>query len=232
MNINEILNELKQLEISKDEFYVEENAALVIRGIIHETGIIKICMSSDAIKTLENTHKLIIKDSKHYIFGKLTIRECKKSCFDMEECEPYNIESICKRVYILLESNNEVELIKKIKEYVGPSFLYVKNKEEYEREKKNGANLEETDSRGETPLFRVVRNDNIELVSRMIDDGANINALNNKGCNLGFVCNSLNMMKLLIENGLKYNTKNYKGNTILEYVVDNEIKNYLHNGEL
>ena len=207
MNINEILNELKQLEISKDEFYVEENAALVIRGIIHETGIIKICMSSDAIKTLENTHKLIIKDS-------------------------YNIESICKRVYILLESNNEVELIKKIKEYVGPSFLYVKNKEEYEREKKNGANLEETDSRGETPLFRVVRNDNIELVSRMIDDGANVNALNNKGCNLGFVCNSLNMMKLLIENGLKYNTKNYKGNTILEYVVDNEIKNYLHNGEL
>lgn len=229
MKIDEILRELKQLEISKDEFYVEGNAALVIRGIIPDTDNIKVCMSSDAIKTLENTYKLTAKDSKHYIFGKLYITECKKSCFDMEECEPYNIESICKRLYILLESNNEAELIKKIKEYVGPSFLYVKNEEEYEKEKKNGANLEETDNRGETPLFRAVRNDNIVLVSRMLDDGANVNALNSKGCNLGFFCNSLNMMKLLIEKGLKYNTKNHKGNTILDYVVDNEIKDYLHN---
>ena len=229
MNIDEILKKLKQLEISKDEFYVEGNAALVIRGIILDTDNLKICMSSDAIKTLENTHKLNTKDSKHYICGKMEIRECKKSCFDMEECEPYNIESINKRLYILLESNNEVELIKKIKEYVGPSFLYIKNEEEYEIEKKNGASLEEKDSRGETPLFRAVRNNNIELVSRMLDDGADINSLNGKGCNLGFFCNSLNMMKLLIENGLKYNIKNYKGNTVLEYVGDKKIKNYLQN---
>ena len=229
MNIDEILKEIKQLEISKDEFYVEGNAALVIRGIIPDADNFKICMSSDAIKTLENTNKLTSKDSKHYIYGKMEIRECKKSSFDMEECEPYNIESISKRLYILLESNNEAELIKKIKEYVGPSFLYVKNEEEYEKEKENGANLEETDCRGETPLFRAVRNDNIALVNRMLDDGANINALNNKGCNLGFFCNSLDMIKLLIEKGLKYNTKNHKGNAILEYVVDNEIKNYLHN---
>lgn len=161
MNIDEILKELKQLKISKDEFYIEENAALVIRGIIPDTDVVKICISSDAIKTLKNTHMLTIKNPKHYIYGKMYIRECKKSCFDMEECEPYNIESISKRLYILLELNNEAELIKKIKEYVGPSFLYVKNKEEYEREKKKGANLEETDSRGETPLFRAVRNDNI-----------------------------------------------------------------------
>lgn len=229
MNLDEILKELKQLKISKDKFYIEGNAALVIRGIIPDTDVIKICISSDRIKTLENTHKLTIKDSKHYIFGKLSIRECKKSCFDMEECEPYNIKSICKRLYILLESNNELDLIKKIKEYVGPSFLYVMNEEEYEKEKNNGANLEETDSRGETPLFIAVRNNNVKLAKRMIEDGANVNALNNKGCNLGFFCSSLNMMKLLIENGLKYNMKNYKGNTILEHIVDNETKKYLHN---
>ena len=111
MKIDEILRELKQLEISKDEFYVEGNAALVIRGIIPDTDNIKVCMSSDAIKTLENTYKLTTKDSKHYMFGKLYIRECKKSCFDMEECEPYNIESICKRLYILLESSNEAEAL-------------------------------------------------------------------------------------------------------------------------
>lgn len=184
-------------------------------------------MSSEAIKILENTHKLTTKDSKHYIYGKMEFRECKKSCFDMEECEPYNIESISKRLYILLESNSKVELIKKIKEYVGPSFLYIKNEEEYEIEKKNGANLEEKDSRGETPIFRAVRNNNIELVNRMLDDGADINSLNSNGCNLGFFCNSLNMMRLLIENGLKYNIKNYKGNTVLEYVVDKKIKKYL-----
>lgn len=149
----------------------------------------------------------------------MEIRECKKSCFDMEEYEFYNIENICKRLYIMLDLNNELDLINKIKEYVGPSFLYVMNEEEYEDEKKNGAKLEEVDSRGETPLFRAVRNNNIKLASRMIADGANINVLNCKGCNLGFFCNSLNMMKLLIENGLKYNTKNYKGNAMLEYVV-------------
>lgn len=229
MNLDEILKELKQLKISKDEFYIEGNAALVIRGIIPDTDVIKICISSDRIKTLENTHKLTIKDSKHYIYNKMEIRWCKKSIFDMEECEPYNIESICKRLYILLESNNELDLIKKIKEYVGPSFLYVMNEEEYEKEKNNGANLEETDSRGETPLFIAVRNNNVKLAKRMIEDGANVNALNSKGCNLGFFCSSLNMMKLLIENGLKYNMKNYKGNTILEYIVDNETKKYLHN---
>ena len=222
MNIDEILKELKQLKISKDEFYVEENAALVIRGIIHDTDIIKICMSNDAIKTLENTHKLTTKDSKHYIYGKMNIRECKKSCFDMEEYQPYNIESICKRLYILLDSNNEVDLIKKIKEYV-------MNEEEYEKEKKNGAKLEEVDSRGETPLFIAVRNNNVKLVERMIKDGANVNVLNSKGCNLGFFCSSLNMMKLLIENGLNYNKKNYKGYTLFEYIVDDEIKEYLYN---
>ena len=79
MNIDEILKEIKQLEISKDEFYVEGNAALVIRGIIPDADNFKICMSSDAIKTLENTNKLTSKDSKHYIYGKMEIRECKKS---------------------------------------------------------------------------------------------------------------------------------------------------------
>lgn len=43
LNLEEILKEIKQLEISKDEFYVEGNAALVIRGIIHDTDDIKRC---------------------------------------------------------------------------------------------------------------------------------------------------------------------------------------------
>lgn len=50
MNLNEILNELKQLKISKDEFYIEENADLVVRKIIEDTDVIKICMSSNEIK--------------------------------------------------------------------------------------------------------------------------------------------------------------------------------------
>ena len=103
------------------------------------------------------------------------------------------------------------------------------NEEEYEVEKKKGAKLEEIDSRGETPIFRAVRNNNIELTKRMIEDGANVNALNSKGCNLGFFCSSLNMMKLLIENGLNFKTKNYKGNTLFEYIEDNKIKEYLYN---
>ena len=195
MNLNEILKELDQLKIPKDEFYIEENAALVMRRIITDTDAIKICMSREAIKVLENTHKLTIKAPKHYEYNKMDIRECQKSSFDMEEYEPYNIESISKRLYIMLESNNEVELIKKIKEFVGPSFLYVMNVGEYEEEKKKGAKLEETDSRGETPIFIAVRNNNMELTKKMIEDGANVNALNNKGCNLGFFCSTINMMK-------------------------------------
>lgn len=37
------------------------------------------------------------------------------------------------------------------------------------------------------------------------------------------------MMKLLIENGLNFKTKNYKGNTLFEYIEDNKIKEYLYN---
>lgn len=230
MNLNEILKEIKELNISKDDFYIEGYAALVVRKIIDDADTIKICINNDTIKDLVNTHKdkLVVKDKKHFIYNKIEIREGKISSFDMEEYEPYNLESISKRMYILLESNKDIELIKKIKEYVGPSFLYIMNEEEYEVEKKKGAKLEETDSRGETPIFRAVRNNNIELTRRMIKDGANVNALNSKGCNLGFFCNSLNMMKLLIENGLNFKTKNYKGNTLFEYIEDDEIKEYLH----
>ena len=229
MNLNEILKEIKELNISKDDFYIEGDAALVVREIIDNADTIKICMNKDMIKFLVNTHKVVAKDTKHFIYNKIEIREGKISCFDMEEYEPYNLESISKRMYILLESNNDIDLIKKIKEYVGPSFLYIMNEEEYEVEKKKGAKLEETDSRGETPIFRAVRNNNIELTIRMIEDGANVNALNSKGCNLGFFCSSLNMMKLLIENGLNFKTKNYKGNTLFEYIEDNKIKEYLYN---
>lgn len=230
MNLNEILKEIKELNISKDCFYIEGDAALVVRKIMDDADTIKICINNDTIKDLVNTHKdkLVVKDKKHFIYNKIEIREGKISSFDMEEYEPYNLESISKRMYILLESNNDIDLIKKIKEYVGPSFLYIMNEEEYEVEKKKGAKLEETDSRGETPIFRAVRNNNIELTRRMIKDGANVNALNSKGCNLGFFCNSLNMMKLLIENGLNFKTKNYKGNTLFEYIEDDEIKEYLH----
>lgn len=231
MNLNEILKEIKELNISKDDFYIEGYAALVVRKIIDNADAIKICMNNDAIKDLVNTYKdkLVVKDKKHFIYNKIEIREGNISSFDMEEYEPYNLESISKRMYILLESNKDIELIKKIKEYVGPSFLYIMNEEEYEVEKKKGAKLEETDSRGEPPIFRTVRNNNIELTRRMIKDGANVNALNSKGCNLGFFCSSLNMMKLLIENGLNFKTKNYKGNTLFEYIEDNKIKEYLYN---
>lgn len=231
MNLNEILKEIKELNISKDDFYIEGYAALVVRKIIDNADAIKICMNNDAIKDLVNTYKdkLVVKDKKHFIYNKIEIREGNISSFDMEEYEPYNLESISKRMYILLESNKDIELIKKIKEYVGPSFLYIMNEEEYEVEKKKGAKLEEIDSRGETPIFRTVRNNNIELTRRMIKDGANVNALNSKGCNLGFFCSSLNMMKLLIENGLNFKTKNYKGNTLFEYIEDNKIKEYLYN---
>lgn len=229
MNLNEILKEIKELNISKDNFYIEEDAALVIREIIDSADIIKICMSSDMIKYLVNTHKVIAKGTKHFTYNKVEIREGKISSFDIEECEPYNLESISKRMYILMESNKDIGLIKKIKEYVGPSFLYIMNEEEYEVEKKKGAKLEETDGRGETPIFRAVRNNNIELTIRMIEDGANVNALNSKGCNLGFFCSSLNMMKLLIEKGLNFKTKNNKGNTAIEYIEDNKIKEYLQN---
>lgn len=183
MNLNEILKEIKELNISKDDFYIEGYAALVVRKIIDNADAIKICMNNYAIKDLVNTYKdkLVVKDKKHFIYNKIEIREGNISSFDMEEYEPYNLESISKRMYILLESNKDIELIKKIKEYVGPSFLYIMNEEEYEVEKKKGAKLEETDSRGEPPIFRTVRNNNIELTRRMIKDGANVNALNSKG---------------------------------------------------
>lgn len=115
MNLNEILKEIKELNISKDDFYIEGYAALVVRKIIDNADAIKICMNNYAIKDLVNTYKdkLVVKDKKHFIYNKIEIREGNISSFDMEEYEPYNLESISKRMYILLESNKDIELIKK-----------------------------------------------------------------------------------------------------------------------
>ena len=73
MNLNEILKEIKELNISKDDFYIEGDAALVVREIIDNADTIKICMNKDMIKFLVNTHKVVAKDTKHFIYNKIEI---------------------------------------------------------------------------------------------------------------------------------------------------------------
>jgi ankyrin repeat protein len=60
----------------------------------------------------------------------------------------------------------------------------------------------------------------------MIKDGANINALDNNNNNLGFFCNNLEILKLLVENGLDIKRKNKYGKTMLNYIEDKNIIRY------
>lgn len=210
MKLKEILKEVEKLNLPKEEFYIEGNAALVVRKILDSTDIINICTTKENFDNFKSKYNLDMDENRNIIWNAMVIRMCKKNNFDIEKSQPYNIEDINKRLYILLElnKNDNLKIIKKIKEYIGPSLFFVKNIEEYELEKSRGAKLEQKDYKGETPLFRAVRNNNFELVKRMIKDGANINELDSSNNNLGFFCNNLEILKFLVENGLELKEKN------------------------
>lgn len=67
MNKNQLVNLIKTLKISKNEFWVLSSGALVLRGIYPDAGDLDIAVTNKGLEELKQNYNLISKDgSKFY----------------------------------------------------------------------------------------------------------------------------------------------------------------------
>ncbi|MCU7828420.1 MAG: ankyrin repeat domain-containing protein [Candidatus Thiodiazotropha sp. (ex Myrtea sp. 'scaly one' KF741663)] len=107
---------------------------------------------------------------------------------------------------------------------------YLKNIEEVKERLESGSDIEEKDRDGRTPLLNSVSGSNIsiELVSLLINCGANTNAQDNAGFSALHFCaqeKQPEIAELLIDNGANVNLKDQWGNTPLFRAFGNTEKN-------
>lgn len=98
MNKEQLLDLLVELDFPKDEYYVLSGASLVIRGIREQAGDLDLCISEELFEQIKDKYELT-QDKKnecgfYHIREDLEIVVDKKSKFNMEECEPYNLEDL------------------------------------------------------------------------------------------------------------------------------------------
>jgi ankyrin repeat protein len=101
----------------------------------------------------------------------------------------------------------------------------------------SGADINQKNKKGESPIFRATRNNNIDIIKFLLDSGADINAKTNRGLtplSTAAFNNYIDMIKVLVKRGADINTSDtsrgwspldnaiYKGNiTIVKYLCEN-----------
>ena len=98
MNIEQLLDLLKELNLPKDEYYVLSGASLVIRGIREQAGDLDLCISRELFEQIKDKYNLT-EDKKnecgfYHINDSLEVVVNEKENFNMEVCEPYNLEDL------------------------------------------------------------------------------------------------------------------------------------------
>ena len=98
MNREQLLDLLKELNLPKDEYYVLSGASLVIRGIREQAGDLDLCISRDLFEQIKDKYNLT-EDKKnecgfYHINDSLEVVVNEKENFNMEVCEPYNLEDL------------------------------------------------------------------------------------------------------------------------------------------
>ena len=98
MNIEQLLDLLKELNLPKDEYYVLSGASLVIRGIREQAGDLDLCISRELFEQIKDKYNLT-EDKKnecgfYHINDSLEVIVNEKENFNMEVCEPYNLEDL------------------------------------------------------------------------------------------------------------------------------------------
>ena len=107
---------------------------------------------------------------------------------------------------------------------------------------KKGANINETDKNGVSPLHRAVRYRNPKVVEFLIKRGANVNYADKRNASTALhkaVFNSgapstkrkseeaIEIIKILLDNGANPNLKNNKGKLPIDYVKKDAVKKLL-----
>lgn len=89
-----------------------------------------------------------------------------------------------------------------------------------------------TDYYGETPLFRAIYQDNIELAQLLLDNGADINIKSNNGETILYLSclnyADLSTINWLLEHGANPNITDNKGKTALDVILDGGAFDYAY----
>ncbi len=86
-----------------------------------------------------------------------------------------------------------------------------------------GANINDANAFGKTPLHYAVVNENVEMIKFLIDLGANLEARDEEEKTPIFIASWLNtsfeVLKVLVDSGANVNAKNERGETPLHYLA-------------
>ena len=108
LNIDELVNLIESLKISKDEYWILSSSALVLRGIYKDAGDLDIAVTEKGLQELKENYTLKEKDNGWYTVNEKV--ECvldTKESWKIEKFEGYNLESIEKYYTFLKSSDRE-----------------------------------------------------------------------------------------------------------------------------
>lgn len=122
MNKEEVINQLRKLQLPKNEYYVLPGASLVLRGIRERCSDIDLCISEKLFSKIKDKFKMtpdkLNECGFYHLSDSLEIVVDKKAYFNMEKGEEFNYEDIntvldFKRSRNLLKDQRDIANIKK-----------------------------------------------------------------------------------------------------------------------
>ena len=122
MNKEELLDLLRTLKISKDEFWALSSSALVLRGIYPDAGDLDIAVTNAGLEELKSNYDLKFKDNGWFIVNELVEGVCtqKSAEYPPELVEGYYLQNI-KEYYNYLNSSQrpkDIQRIPMVEEYI------------------------------------------------------------------------------------------------------------------
>ena len=124
MNKEELLKLVDSLDLKKGEYYILGGGSLVLFGIKDTTSDLDLCVSEEQFEILKREYNLKEEDKNecgfYHISDIIEVVPNKKSEFQMEEVDGYNVEPIKKILEFKLKRNAPKDQvhIEKIKKYL------------------------------------------------------------------------------------------------------------------
>ena len=128
VNKEQILKLLSKLNFPKDEYYVLSGASMVIRGIRKQAKDLDLCISKELFKKIKDKYSLTEDKKNEYGFYHISdlieVVVNNKEDFNMEVCNPYNLEDLNTILKFKTKRNTQKDQIdiEKIKEYLKKSL--------------------------------------------------------------------------------------------------------------
>lgn len=131
MNREELIELIKTLKISKEEFWILSSGALVLRGIFPDAGDLDIAVTNKGMEELKQNYNLIPKDCGFGNFYKVTDKiECvcdgnkEELKFQPEKVGEFYVQNIYEYLDFLKNSTREKDIkrIPLVEEYIKNNY--------------------------------------------------------------------------------------------------------------